>query len=135
MQSGKLNTVRLAFKRLGFTLVELLVVLSIIALLLSIASPRYFSSIDRAEEATLKQTLNVVRDALDKFYSDKGVYPEELADLVEQRYINKLPLDPVTNSQETWEIVPPEEPLEGEVYDIKSGATGKAKDGSNYADW
>lgn len=135
MQSGNLHNVRLAFKRLGFTLVELLVVLTIIALLLSIASPRYFSSIDRAKEATLKQTLNVVRDALDKFYADKGLYPEALEDLVEQRYINKIPVDPVTDSSETWEIVPPEDSIEGEVYDIKSGATGKAKDGSNYADW
>ncbi len=122
-------------KNKGFTLVELLVVLSIIALLLTIATPRYFTSLDRAKEATLKQDLNTVRQAVDKFYSDNGTYPESLEALVEKQYINKLPVDPITESNETWEIIPQEAPLEGEVYDIKSGATGTAKDGSSFADW
>ncbi len=119
----------------GFTLIELLVVLSIIALLLTIATPRYFSSIDRAKETTLKQDLNVVRDALDKFYADKGVYPESLETLVLDKYINKVPYDPITESNETWEIIPPEPPLEGFVYDIKSGSPEIAKDGTNYNEW
>jgi len=119
----------------GFTLVELLVVLSIIALLLTIATPKYFGSIDRAKETTLKQDLVTVRDAIDKYYADKNVYPESLDELVEKKYINKLPFDPITESNSTWEIVAPEPPLEGEVYDIKSGATGTAKDGSKYAEW
>lgn len=125
-----------SLKRLiGFTLIELLVVLSIIALLLTIATPRYFNSIDRAEEATLKQDLNVMREAIDKYYSDKNQYPESLEDLVSQEYMNKLPIDPITQSAETWEVIPPEPPLEGGVFNVKSGATGKARDGSEYADW
>jgi general secretion pathway protein G len=116
-------------------LIELLVVLSIIALLLTIATPRYFVSIDRAKEATLKQDLNTVREAIDKYYADKNKYPESLEELVAQKYINKLPVDPITESSNTWELIAPEPPLEGAIFDIKSGATGTAKDGSEYAQW
>lgn len=133
MQSGNAKN-HLQHKR-GFTLIELLVVLSIIALLLTIATPKYFSNIDRAKETTLKQDLNVVREAIDKFYADKGIYPESLEALVEEKYINKVPYDPITESIETWEVIPPEPPLEGEVYDIKSGSPDTAKDGSNYNEW
>lgn len=131
MQSGKKRNKAL----LGFTLIELLVVLTIVALLLTIATPQYFKGVDRAKESTLKQDLHVVREAIDKFYADKGLYPDSLEALVEEKYINKLPIDPITESNETWEIVPPEPPLEGEVYDLKSGATGTAKDGSYYNEW
>lgn len=119
----------------GFTLIELLVVLSIIALLLTIATPKYFSSIDRAKETTLKQDLNVVREAIDKFYADRGIYPESLEALVDEKYINKIPYDPITESTDTWELIPPEPPLEGEVYDIKSGSPDTAKDGTNFNEW
>jgi general secretion pathway protein G len=121
--------------RLGFTLVELLVVLSILALLLSLAYPKYFSSVERAQETALKQTLMNVRDGIDKFYADTGKYPETLEQLVEKKYINQLPLDPITDSTETWLIEQPEPPLEGMVYDVHSGAPGKAKDGSLYSEW
>lgn len=119
----------------GFTLVELLVVLAILALLLTLAVPRYFAGIERAKEATLRQDLNVLRESIDKFYADNGVYPKALEDLVERKYIRKLPIDPITDSTETWLITSPEPPLEGEVYDINSGALGSAKDGTKYADW
>lgn len=119
----------------GFTLVEMLVVLAILALLLTLASPRYFNSIDRAKEATLKQDLNTVRESIDKYYADNGRYPMVLEDLVEKKYIRELPLDPITNSTETWQLLPPEPPLEGLIFDIKSGAEGIAKDGTAYADW
>lgn len=122
-------------KIFGFTLIELLVVLSIIALLLTIATPSYFKGVDRAQEVTLKQDLNVVRKAIDQFYADKGVYPDSLEDLVTLGYINKMPVDPITESSTTWEIITPEPPLEGYVYDIKSGAAGTAKDGTQYHDW
>lgn len=131
MQSGNPRK-----SRSGFTLIELLVVLSIVALLLTIATPRYFTSIDRAQEATLRQDLNVMREAIDKFYSDKGQYPDSLETLVTERYINKVPVDPITESSETWILIEPEDSTEaGAVYDVKSGATGKAKDGSQYEDW
>jgi general secretion pathway protein G len=121
--------------RLGFTLVELLVVLSILALLLSLAYPKYFSSVERAQEAALKQTLNTMREGIDKFYADTGKYPDTLEELVEKKYINKLPLDPITDSMTTWVLDQPEPPLEGMIYDIHSGATGKAKDGTAYSEW
>jgi general secretion pathway protein G len=122
-------------KSKGFTLVELLVVLAILALLLTLAVPRYFTSIERAKDAALKQDLNTLRESLDKYYADTGRYPKTLDDLVERKYIRKLPVDPITGKNTTWVLSPPEPPLEGDIYDIHSGATGVAKDGSRYADW
>ncbi len=119
----------------GFTLVELLVVLAILALLLTLAVPRYFTSIERAKDATLKQDLNTLRESLDKFYADNGKYPATLDDLVDRKYIRKLPIDPITDKATTWVFTPPEPPLEGEIYDIHSGSTATAKDGTRYADW
>ncbi|MES2579518.1 MAG: prepilin-type N-terminal cleavage/methylation domain-containing protein [Pseudomonadota bacterium] len=136
MPNGKTNKVN--NKRaivLGFTLVEMLVVLAILALLLTLAAPKYFSSIDRAKDAALKQDLTTVRESIDKFYADTGQYPKTLDDLVDKKYIRKLPFDPITNSSESWLITPPEPPLEGDIADIHSGALGVAKDGSQYADW
>lgn len=119
----------------GFTLVELLVVLSILALLLTLAVPRYFISIERAKEAALQQDLNILRESIDKFYADTGRYPESLESLVERKYIRKLPIDPITGQDNTWVLLAPEPPLAGNVYDVHSGSTGIAKDGSKYADW
>jgi general secretion pathway protein G len=86
--------------RRGFTLIELLVVLSIIALLLTLAVPRYFHSIDTSKEAVLSENLHIVRETIDKFYGDKGRYPESLEELVSERYLRALPHDPVTGSDE-----------------------------------
>lgn len=119
----------------GFTLIELLVVLAVLATLLSIAVPRYFESIDKSREAALKQDLNVMRDAIDKYYGDRGMYPETLEDLVTNKYLRGIPVDPITQSNTTWQIVPPQEGEKGAVYDVKSGAQGTARDGTNYADW
>lgn len=130
MRSGRYS---LALK--GFTLIELLVVLSILALLLSLASPKYFHHIDRAKETALKQNLNTVRTAIDQYFGDYGVYPESLESLVEQSYLDKMPVDPITERADTWVITPPEAPLNGEVFDIHSGAQGLAKDGTTYENW
>jgi general secretion pathway protein G len=121
----------------GFTLIELLVVFAILALLVSLAAPRYFAHIERAKEATLKQDLNIMRDAIDKFYGDKGRYPNTLEELVEAKYIRNLPVDPITESATTWRAVPPpaDANAKGEVYDVKSGAEAKGTDGKPYADW
>jgi general secretion pathway protein G len=119
----------------GFTLVELLVVLSILALLLTLAVPRYFAGIERAKEATLRHDLNTMRESIDKYYADTGVYPESLDDLVKREYLRKLPIDPITEKEDSWVIVSPEPPLNGTVYDVRSGAKGKARDGSTYSDW
>jgi general secretion pathway protein G len=119
--------------RRGFTLIELLVVLAVIATLLSIALPRYFNSIERSKEVTLKQSLSVMRDAIDKFYADNGRYPDSLADLAEKRYIRAVPVDPITESTDTWTVVaPPEGAAKGSVYDVKSGAPGRTQDGVEF---
>ena len=119
----------------GFTLIELLVVFAIIATLLTLALPRYFSSVDKSKEAVLKENLNQMRDALSRYYADKGKYPESLESLVADKYLRRVPLDPITDSAATWQIVRPEDPQKGGVYDVRSGAPGKSLDGSEFAQW
>ncbi|HEV3106591.1 MAG TPA: type II secretion system protein [Trinickia sp.] len=116
----------------GFTLIELLLVLSIIALMLTIALPHYFHSIDASKEKILAENLHVTRDAIDKFYGDVGRYPDSLDELVEKHYLRSMPIDPITDSTTTWQIVPPDEQFPGKVYDIKSGAPGSTLDGKPY---
>lgn len=118
----------------GFTLVELLVVLSIVALLLTIATPRYFNNLERAKETTLKEDLSVMRESIDKYYGDHNQFPDNLEQLVEKKYIRKIPIDPMTEKFDTWILIEAEPPLTG-VEDIKSGAQGKAEDGSLFEDW
>ena len=119
----------------GFTLIELLVVMAIIGTLLTIATPRYFRSVEKSKEAVLRQNLESTREALDKYFGDNGRYPDRLADLVEKKYLRSLPYDPVAESNDAWLIMPPDSSEKGGVYDIKSGATGNALDGSGYRDW
>jgi len=119
----------------GFTLIELLVVMTIIALLLTIAVPRYFGNIDRTKEAVLRENLATIRESLDKFYADTGKYPASVEELVKLRYLRKVPVDPITDSTNTWVVVPPADPQKGGVYDVKSGAHGKARDETLYSDW
>ena len=119
----------------GFTLIELLVVMAIIAVLLTLAVPRYFGSMDKSKEAVLKEDLFQLRDAIGKYYGDKGKYPESLEALATEKYLRKVPVDPITESATTWVVVAPEDPQKGAVYDVKSGAQGKATDGSVYAEW
>jgi general secretion pathway protein G len=121
--------------RSGFTLIELLVVMAIIALLLTLAIPRYFGSLERSKEAVLREDLYQLRDAIGKYYGDKGKYPDSLDALASEKYLRKVPVDPITESTATWVIVAPEDPQKGAVYDVKSGAQGKATDGSVYAEW
>jgi general secretion pathway protein G len=125
---------RMALRR-GFTLIELMVVLAVVATLLSIAVPRYYSSIDRSKEAVLKENLYQMRDAIGKYHADKGKYPESLAALATDKYLRKLPLDPITDSDTTWIVVPPEDPQKGGVFDVKSGAQGKGLDGTEFSSW
>ena len=119
----------------GFTMIELLVVLAILALLLTLATPKYFSGVDRAKEAVLKQDLAAAREAIDKFYGDQARYPGTLEELVQRKYLRAVPVDPITESAETWIIVPAADGLPGGVYDLHSGAPGNAMDGTLYGDW
>ncbi len=119
--------------RRGFTLVELLVVLSILALLLSLAAPRYFQHVDRAKEAVLRENLATLRDALDQYHADKGAWPASLETLAREHYLRVLPTDPLTGQADTWTTEPGEEGIG--VRDVKSGAAGEGADGRPYADW
>lgn len=122
--------------RRGFTLIELLVVMAILATLMTLAVPRYFHSIDRAKETALKQTLATTRDAIDKFYGDNGRYPDDLQELVGKRYLRAYPVDPLTESGQTWVLVPSsDEAAKGKVYDLKSGAEGNSADGRPFAEF
>lgn len=119
----------------GFTLVELLVVLAIVATLLTIVAPRYFDSVDRAKEAALKTDLRVLREAIDKHRADTGRLPESLEALVQARYLRSVPIDPVTDRSDTWVLVAaPDGQLQG-VHDVRSGAAGLARDGTAFAGW
>ena len=120
----------------GFTLMELMVVMAIIASLMTLAMPRYFHSVDRSREAVLRQDLSVMRDAIDKFLADRGRYPLSLAELAEKRYLRKVPADPITESASTWVVVaPPESEAREGVYDVHSGAPGTSLDGEAYESW
>ena len=119
----------------GFTLIELLVVMAIIALLLTLAAPRYFQSVQRSREAVLKQDLHLMRDAINQHYADTGKYPATLDDLVTKKYLRRVPVDPITESATTWVIVdPPDKPGSRAVYDVRSGAPGKALSGTPYGE-
>lgn len=122
-------------KKRGFTLIELMVVMTIIAILLTIVAPRYFNSVSKAEEAVLRENLTLIRDAIDKYHADSGRYPDSLDELAQKKYLRKLPMDPVLKSDSGWIVVPPEDVKLGVVYDVKSGATGKSRDGSLYSEW
>lgn len=119
----------------GFTLVELLVVLAIMAVLLTLVLPQYIGRVEAAREAVLRENLRITRDVISKFYGDSGRYPDSLAELVERRYLAALPIDPITESNTTWQLVPAPEGYRGAVYDIHSGATGHASDGTPFAQW
>lgn len=119
----------------GFTLIELIVVMSIVSLLLTLAAPRYFRSIERSKETVLKANLASTRDALDKFYSDTGRFPDQLDDLVNKHYLRTLPWDPILERADAWI---PEAPLDGQpgsVYNIHSSAEGSGSNGVPYAQW
>lgn len=120
------------FRRQGFTLIELLVVMVIIASLLTIAVPRYFRSLEHSKEVVLMQDLSVMRDAIDQFYEDRGRYPETLAELADEHYIRKVPVDPMTKSADSWILISRENSDDTGVYDVQSGAEGQTRKGIGY---
>jgi general secretion pathway protein G len=119
----------------GFTLIELIVVLAIVATLLTLAVPRYFGQVDRSKEAVLRDNLRITREVIDKFYGDLGRYPETLDELVEKKYLRALPFDPVTGSNTTWQLIAVPTGYKGSVYDIKSGAPGVSRDAQAFSEW
>ena len=126
--------------RSGFTLIELMIVMSLIVILASIGLTLYTNSVIRAKESVLKEDLFRMRDAIDQYYADKGKYPASLDALVSDKYLRSIPMDPFTQSADTWQAIPsepdPTNPTgEPGIYDVKSGSDQRSLDGTNYADW
>jgi general secretion pathway protein G len=124
----------------GFTLIELLIVIALITILATMGVVQYRNSIQSSKEAVLRTDLFRMRDAIDQYYADKGKYPASLDTLVSEGYMRKIPEDPITKSADTWQTEPAEpDPgnpsAEPGIYNVKSGATGTALDGSSYSDW
>jgi general secretion pathway protein G len=124
----------------GFTLVELLIVISLISILAAMGLVQYRNSVTSTKESVLRTDLFRMRDAIDQYYADKGKYPSALDSLVSEGYMRKIPEDPITKSSDSWTTVPaepdPNNPsAEPGVYDVKSGAQGTALDGSSYTEW
>ena len=117
-----------------------MVVMSLIVLLASMGLALYSNSVTRAKESVLKEDLFRMRDAIDQYYADKGKYPASLDALVSDGYMRKIPDDPLTKSASTWQTIPAEpDPRNATatpgVYDVRSGSTQQALDGTNYSDW
>ncbi len=121
----------------GFTLIEVLIVVTIIGILISLAQPSYHRAVMSAKEATLKEDLFILRDVIDQFYADNTKYPLTLNDLVEKRYLRRIPKDPLTGSAETWALVSftDEQGQQNGIFDVHSGSDGIALDGTRYSDW
>ena len=123
----------------GFTMIELLIVMSLVVILASIGMTQYRNSQVSAKEAVLKEDLFRMRDALDQFYADKNKWPADLAELVSEGYIRQVPKDPMTDSADTWQTrtaePDPNNPSSGGIDDLHSGSDGTALDGTRYADW
>lgn len=117
----------------GFTLIELMVVMSIIALIASLAAPVVYKSVIRAKESALKETLQVTRSAIDDYYTDKGRYPDTLDQLVDERYLRFVPFDPILEGDSNWQLESSYD-VEG-IIDLHSGADQLALDGTRYSEW
>ena len=131
---------KLTRREAGFTIIELLVVLALISILATMGIAQYRNGQIHAREAVLKTDLFDLRDAIDQYYADKGMYPTTLDALVTDGYIRKIPVDPITNAADTWQTVPsepdPNNPTASVgVYDVKSGSDQTALDGTPYNNW
>jgi general secretion pathway protein G len=124
----------------GWTLIELMVVMSLIIVLSTLALAQYRNSIRQTKEAVLKADLFHMRESIDQYYADKGSYPSSLQTLVSEGYLRRIPEDPITKSSDTWvttqaELDPTSTSSSPGIYDVKSGADGISLDGTRYSDW
>jgi general secretion pathway protein G len=124
----------------GFTIIELLVVVSLVIILASIGMAQYKNGVTRAQEAVLREDLFRLRDVIDQFYADRQKYPQALEELVEGQYLRAIPKDPFTGSADTWQLIqaepdPANPSAELGIIDVKSGSEKAALDGSKYSEW
>ena len=124
----------------GFTMIELMIVVSLIIVLTTMGMTQYRHSVIYSKESVLKEDLFRMRDAIDQYFADKGQYPSTLDALVSDGYVRKIPEDPFTRNSSSWQTVPaepdPNNPTaEAGVYDVKSGSDATALDGTKYAEW
>jgi general secretion pathway protein G len=119
----------------GFTVIELIVVLAAIGLLLAIAAPRYVQHVDHAREVALREDLHAVRVSIDQFHADQLRYPASLDELVSRKYLQSVPVDPMTGRADSWKLDAASGEGAGAIVDLHSGADGHAVDGSAYASW
>jgi general secretion pathway protein G len=127
----------------GFTLIEVIIVFTLIGILVGLALPQYQTAIRKANEATLKQNLNIMRTLINQYYTDKMQFPATLRTLVDEGYLRAIPIDPMTNSSETWieipEVLNPEDMLSGMeipgIADVQSGSDRISVDGTPYSSW
>jgi type II secretory pathway pseudopilin PulG len=110
----------------------MLVVLAIVALLLTIATPRYFGSLNKSKDIALQENLRVIRLTLDKFRADKGRFPKTLEELVEHKYLRAVPIDPIAESDRAWRLIAAEDSELDGIADVKSTANGQGYDGRRY---
>lgn len=125
MPRNRMHTPRHRAGAVGFTLIEMLVVMTLIGLLLLLATPRYFATLDNGRLSVQRQNLATMRDAIDKFFADQGKYPESLDELVTKRYLRQVPVDPLTELA-NWVAVPPQDPTQGAVYDVQPATKAAA---------
>ena len=131
---------RSRLKSAGFTLIELMIVISMILILISVAIPIYTQSITRAREAVLRQNLFTMRSVIDQYSMDKQKAPQSLDDLVQAGYLKQIPTDPMTNSKDTWQPVQEDVLMSVDqnqpgITDVHSGSEANGSDGTAYNTW
>jgi general secretion pathway protein G len=141
IRNGDLRmTARTGQRRRGFTLIELMIVMAIIAILMSVAIPIYSHSITRAKESVLQSNLFTLRTVIDEYTYDKQKAPQSLQDLVSDGYLRQVPIDPMTNSADTWKVIPEDasnqvNQTEPGIFDVRSGSDKTSSQGNPYSDW